>query len=193
MWAATSGDAWYSGQARGVLGVLHPDSGEVEEIPLGDGSRPHGVIECPDGAAWITDGGLNAIVEVDVGTGEVTTYPLPDSHPDANLNTATFDAQGTLWFTGQMAVYDPVDGSWQEWPLPGDMAQAYAVFVDDRDIVWLSDFAANTVVSFDPATEAFESFPLPGDPGEVRQIHGRPGEVWLPESAADQLVVFRTG
>jgi virginiamycin B lyase len=26
----------------------------------------------------------------------------------------------------------------------------------------------------------------------VRQILGRPGEVWLPESAADQLVVIRT-
>lgn len=105
VWAATTGDAWYAGQARGVLGVLDPDSGEVEEIPLGDGSRPHGVIEGPDGAAWITDGGLNAIVEVEVGTGEVTTYPLPDSHPGANLSTATFDADGTLWFTGQSGVH----------------------------------------------------------------------------------------
>ena len=34
-------------------------------------------------------------------------------------------------------------------------------------------------------------FDLPGNPANVRQILGRRGEVWLPESAADQLVVSR--
>ena len=38
------------------------------EMPLGDGSAPHGVIVGPDGAPWITDGGLNAIVRVDPRT-----------------------------------------------------------------------------------------------------------------------------
>ena len=36
--------------------------------PLGEGSAPHGVIVGPDGAPWITDGGLNAIVRVDPRT-----------------------------------------------------------------------------------------------------------------------------
>jgi virginiamycin B lyase len=280
VWAASDGMVWYTGQNAGVLGVLDPDSGAIREIPLGDGSRPHGVIEGPDGDAWITDGGLNAIVRVDTGVGdeddEVEVFPLPGSAPDANLNTAAFDAGGTLWFTGQdgvygrlvdgeievfevepgpygitstddavyyaslagshlglvdpatgdlavldpptadqgtrrvwadssgriwssqwtagqVAVYDPADESWQEWPLPGDGPMAYAVYVDDEDIVWLSDFAANTVVSFDPENEEFTSYPLPGQPGDVRQIHGRPGEVWLPESGADQLTVIRLG
>jgi streptogramin lyase len=35
------------------------------------------------------------------------------------------------------------------------------------------------------------SFGLPDTPGEVRQLLGRPGELWAPESAADQLVVIR--
>jgi virginiamycin B lyase len=65
--------------------------------------------------------------------------------------------------------------------------------VDDRDIVWLSDFGANTIVSFDPTTERFASFPLPSEPSNVRQIHGRKGEVWGAESAADRLVVVRQG
>jgi virginiamycin B lyase len=67
------------------------------------------------------------------------------------------------------------------------------VFVDDEDIVWLSDFGSNSLVRFDPATEEFHTYPLPGRPGEVRQIHGRPGEVWGAESATDHLVVIRTG
>jgi virginiamycin B lyase len=88
-------------------------------------------------------------------------------------------------------VHDPADGTWQQWRLPGDNPQAYAVYVDDRDMVWLSDFGANTLVRFDPATEEFASFELPHVPGNVRQILGRPGEVWAPESAADTIVVLR--
>jgi virginiamycin B lyase len=66
------------------------------------------------------------------------------------------------------------------------------VFVDDRDIVWLSDFGGNAIVRFDPSTEAFTQYPLPHQPGNVRQILGRPGEVWGAESAADHLVLIRT-
>ncbi len=58
--------------------------------------------------------------------------------------------------------------------------QAYAVYVDERDAVWLSDFGANAMVRFDPLHEVFDVFPLPSSPANVRQILGRPGEVWGP-------------
>ena len=60
-----------------MLGWLNPTSGEVREIPLGTRSAPHGVIVGPDGAAWVTDGGQNAIVRVDPLTNEVRLFPLP--------------------------------------------------------------------------------------------------------------------
>jgi virginiamycin B lyase len=63
--------------------------------------------------------------------------------------------------------------------------------VDDRDIVWLSDFGANALVKFDPARESFEAIRLPSSPANVRQILGRPGEVWGAESGVDKLVVVR--
>lgn len=276
---ATDGGVWYTAQGSGELGWLDPASGETRHIPLGAGSRPHGVIVDGDGAPWITDGGLNAIVEVDPDTFEVRVRPLPDDRPGANLNTATFDHDGMLWFTGQsgvygsldpatgeMAVYDapggrgpygiatapdgsvfyaslagshiavigddgsaeviepptaaqgarrvwpdstgavwvsewnsgnlsrysPDEKSWDIWPLPGGDPAAYAVFVDDADIVWVSDFGSNSMARFDPQTETFTSYDLPHDPGDVRQILGRPGEVWGAESAADHLILIRT-
>ena len=58
----------------------------------------------PDGAAWVTDGGLNAIVRVDPKSRRVRRYPLPASSGYANLNTAVFDRRGVLWFTGQSGI-----------------------------------------------------------------------------------------
>jgi virginiamycin B lyase len=64
--------------------------------------------------------------------------------------------------------------------------------VDERDRVWLSDFGANALVRFDPVRETFESFPLSSSPADVRQLLGRPGQVWGAESGVDKLVVIRT-
>ncbi len=106
------------------------------------------------------------------------------------------DSQGRLWISewnaGQLGVYDPATGAWQEWRLPGANPQAYAVYVDEHDHVWVSDFGANALVRFDPATEEFMTLPLPSPSSSVRQILGRPGEVWGAASGADTIVLIRT-
>jgi virginiamycin B lyase len=68
----------------------------------------------------------------------------------------------------------------------------YAIYVDERDKVWLSDFGANALVRFDPATSKFMRVRLPSTDAAVRQILGRPGEVWGAESGTDKLVVVLT-
>jgi virginiamycin B lyase len=273
------GTVWYTGQNKGVLGRLDPKTGKIKRIPLGEGSRPHGVIVGPHGNAWVTDGGLNAIIRVDATTEDAKVFPLPKAGTNANLNTAAFDAQGRLWFTGQTGIYgrldpetgdmdvwnapkgpgpygiaatptgeiyyvslagsflgkpdletgetkvieptkkdagtrrvssdslgrlwvsewnvgnlsryDPVAKRWKDYNLPGPEPHAYAVYVDDRDKVWVSDFTANTILKFDPVTETFESFPSDRPRADVRQMLGRPGEVWGAESGTDRLVVIR--
>ena len=102
---ARDGGVWYTAQHTGRLGWLDPRNGRSKFVPLGSGSAPHGVIVGPDGAPWITDGGLNAIVRVDPRTRKVRRFPLPATAGYANLNTATFDRRGILWFTGQSGVY----------------------------------------------------------------------------------------
>ena len=86
--AADGRSVWYTAQGSGQLGLLDPATGKSRLIPLGGGSAPHGVIVGPDGAPWITDGGLNAIVRVDPRTEKVDRYPLPPERGSANLNTA---------------------------------------------------------------------------------------------------------
>jgi virginiamycin B lyase len=81
--------------------------------------------------------------------------------------------------------------AWKVWSLPKSKSGCYAVYVDDRDKVWLTDFIANAILRFDPATETFESFPSDRRSASVRQLLGRRGEVWGAESGTDRLVVIR--
>jgi virginiamycin B lyase len=276
---APDGTVWYTAQSQGALGILDPKSGKVTQIPLGADSAPHGVIVGPDRAAWITDGGQNAIARFDPASKAVKLFPLPKEFPNANLNTATFDRKGILWFTGQNGVYgrvdpatgkvqafkapkgvgpygitttpsgevwyaslagdhiaridtvsgdalmvqpprpgvgprriwsdskgllwvsfwnsgevgryDPLKKEWKVWRLPKSGSGCYAVFVDDKDKVWLSDWTNNAIVRFDPATEKFDAFPSNKRRSDVRQMLGRPGELWAAESGTDRLVVVR--
>lgn len=118
---APDSKVWYTAQGSGELGLFDPATGESTLIPLGRGSSPHGVIVGPDGAPWVTDSGQNAIVRVDPATLEVQRFPLPPERAGANLNTATFDRRGLLWFTGQSGVYgrlDPATGQVEVWDAP---------------------------------------------------------------------------
>ena len=86
-------------------------------------------------------------------------------------------------------MYDPATKQWREWKLPGK-AHAYAVWVDDKDKVWLTDWSTNAVVRFDPQTQKFDSFPSDRAQSNVRQMLGRHGELWGAESGTDRLVMI---
>lgn len=277
---APDGGVWFTAQGSGHLGWFDPKGGRSELIALGRGSAPHGVVQGPDKAAWITDGGQNAIVRVAWPSREVKVFPLGPGAPYANLNTCAFDGDGDLWFTGQsgfvgkvavksgqvtvkesprgrgpygicstpsgdvwwcslagsfiaridrrtgesavvepptknqgarriwsdshgrlwvsewssgqLSMHDPRSREWRQWKLPGANPMTYAVYVDERDIVWASDFGGDAVLSFDPRTEKFESFRFPRLGINVRQLLGRPGEVWLPESGTEHISLIRT-
>ena len=268
-------------RAPGELGWLDPATGETRQIPLGAGSAPHGVIVGPDGAPWITDGGLNAIVRVDPDTEQVDRLPTAADRPQrepqhrhvrqrrhpvvhrpkrrlrtprpgdrrrwtcstrpavAGRTASPRRPSGDVYYASLAGNYvgridrrdrratvaraanarpgrparlvglarphlgqrmerrtgrastTPPPASGGSGGYPGDSPQAYAVYVDDRDIVWLSDFGGNALVRFDPRAKPSRRSRCPSDPSNVRQILGRPGEVWGAESAADQIVVVR--
>jgi virginiamycin B lyase len=187
------GTLWFTGQA-GVYGRLNPGTGAMEVFDAPGGRGPYGITATKDGAVYYASLAGSHVGRIDPSTGRATVLRPPTANQGTRRVWA--DSQGRIWCSqwnaGQVAVYDPQSGDWREWKLPGASPQAYAVYVDERDRVWLSDFGANALVRFDPATEQFESFPLPSTPSNVRQILGRPGEVWGAESAADALVVVRS-
>jgi virginiamycin B lyase len=152
---APDGTVWYSGQQKGVLGRFDPKTGKNEDIPLGPGAAPHGVIVGPDGAPWITEGGQNAIARVDPVTRQVKLFPLPREFAYANLNTATFDKKGILWFTGQAGVHgrvDPATGKVEAWrsPRPG----SYGITTTPGGDVWFASLAGDYIGKINTDTGA---------------------------------------
>ena len=142
---------WYTAQGSGELGRLDPTTGETHHIALGQGSAPHGVIIGPDGVPWITDGGLNAIVRVDPLTEEVKVYPLPANSGYGNLNTATFDHNGTLWFTGQSGIYgrlDPQVGKIEVFQAPRGPGP-YGISTTPNGTVYYSSLAGSYIARID--------------------------------------------
>ena len=93
------------------------------------------------------------------------------------------------WNSGHVSVYDPSTRNWQTWKLPGEKPRAYSIYVDENDVVWLTDFTANAIVRFDPKTAEFQRFPSDRPNASVRQMLGRKGEAWGAESGVDRLVV----
>ena len=275
-WPRPGRDRLVHGAANGALGRLDPATRRTTDVPLGTGSAPHGVIVGPDGAAWVTDSGLNAIVRVDAD------HQRGQALPAAGRPAGRQPQHRRLRPAGDPVVHRPVrrvrparpgqrgDGGLRRTPGPralrdhrhprrhrlvrlagrqphrpgrpddgsGDGGRAAdagpgrppglerlpgaplgqrverrpgrpsttrrrtpgrsgaSPATSPRPTPSTSTTAtscgcptsAPTPSSASiPATESFTSFPLPSRPSNVRQILGRPGEVWAPESAADAL------
>jgi virginiamycin B lyase len=187
------GILWFTGQS-GIYGRLDPATGKVEVFKAPRGPGPYGISTTPDGDVYYASLAGSYIARIDLETGAATVLEPPTQ--DQGARRIWSDSQGRLWVSewnaGKLAVYDPATDRWQEWRLPGYNPLPYAVYVDEKDIVWLSDFGANALMRFDPTQERFEVFALPSPGANVRQILGRPGEVWGAESGTDKLVVIRT-
>jgi len=131
------------------------------------------------------------LTKIDVVTGAVEVVNSPTR--GAGARRVWSDSKNRLWVSlwnsGEVGLYDPQAKSWKKWKLPGNAPMAYSVYVDDQDAVWLTDFGSNTIVRFDPQREKFQSFPG----RNIRQMLGRKGEVWAPESGDDRIIGIRFG
>jgi virginiamycin B lyase len=190
---ARDGGVWYTAQGSGELGWLNPKTGVTRHIPLGEGSAPHGVIVGSDGAPWITDGGLNAIVRVDPRTRRVRRFPLPSRSAYANLNTATFDRRGVLWFTGQSGIYgrlDPKTGRIRVFAAPRGLGP-YGITTTPRGAVYYASLAGSYLGRIDIRTgKATVLRPPTRNQGARRVWSDSRARIWISEWNAGKLGLY---
>jgi virginiamycin B lyase len=185
-----NGVVWFTGQS-GYYGMADPKTGKVQVWNAPKGRGPYGIATTPSGEVWFSSLAGNYIAKIDVKTGALEVVDSPT--PGAGARRVWSDSKNRLWVSlwnsGEVGLYDPASKSWKKWKLPGTSPLAYSVYVDETDAVWLTDFGSNTIVRFDPKTEKFQSFPG----RNVRQMLGRPGEAWAPESGDDRIIGIRFG
>src|SRR5439155_17599631 len=187
---ASDGSVWYVAQGSGELGRLDTATGQIRRVKIDNKSRPHGVIVGPDGAPWITDGGLNAIVRVDPATEKITVYPLPSGREGANLNTATFDKRGVLWFTGQSGIYGRLNskvGKVEVFDAPKGPGP-YGITATPDGTVYYASLAGSHITRLDPFTGAATVIEPPTPNQGARRVWAdSKGNVWVSEWNAGQV------
>jgi virginiamycin B lyase len=188
-----AGVLWFTGQT-GIYGRLDPKAGRVEVFDAPRGRGPYGICATPGGEIYYASLAGSHIARIDTRSGAATVIEPPT--PGQGARRVWSDSKGRIWVSewnsGQVSRFEPASGAWKSWKLPGERPRPYAVYVDADDKVWLSDFGANAMVRFDPVSERFDVLPHERRGANVRQILGRPGEVWAPESGTDHLVVYYT-
>jgi virginiamycin B lyase len=184
---------WFTGQS-GIYGRLDPKSGDMQVFKAPKGRGPYGIHAAPDGTVYYASLAGSFVGKINAD-GSTTVLEPPTRNQGARRVWS--DSKGAIWVaewnSGNLSRYEPKSGKWSAWKAPGDNPQVYAVYVDETDKVWVSEWASQTMMRFDPATQKFELFRSSSAYANVRQIHGRKGEVWTPESAADKIVVYRYG
>ncbi|KXU96150.1 lyase [Caballeronia megalochromosomata] len=188
------GHLWFTGQS-GIYGELDPASAKMRVFDAPRGPGAYGICVTPDGSLYFASLAGSYLGRIDPVSGAAQVIQPPT--PDQGARRVWSDSKGHVWISewnaGKVGMFDPARNQWREWRLPGSEPHAYAIFVDDHDIVWLSEWSANALVRFDPHTEHFETYALPRQHANVRQMMGRPGELWLSESGTDHLLRYRYG
>ncbi len=183
---------WATAQRSGKLVLLDARDGGFTDVDLGRGSAPHGVTLGPDGAAWVTDGGQNAIARYmptgSKGKSKVDLFFVPK--PDANLNTPVFDKEGTLWFTGQNGVigrFEPKSEKMEAWDAPRG-AGPYGIACTPRGAIWYASLAGSYIAQIDTATGKPRVVEPPTkDQGARRLWSDRSSRLWISEWSSGQL------
>ncbi len=182
------GHIWFTVQGGNFIGRLTMESRAVSLIPVKtQASRPYGIKVAPDGTIWAVLFGSYKLARINPETLELTEIDLP--RKDARPRRLEITSDGRIWYGdyrgGYLGAYDPVDGTFQEWPLPsGPESRPYGMASDSGDRVWVVETGVqpNRFVGFDPEREEFFSATeIPSGGRTVRHMHyyEPAGAVWF--------------
>lgn len=120
-------------------------------------------------------------------------FPLPAGSGYANMNTATFDRKGVLWFTGQSGYYgrlDPATGKLDVWPAPLGRGP-YGIATTPDGAVYYASLAGSHIARIDTATGATTVLQPPTPRQGARRVWSdSKGRIWVSEWDSGQVSVY---
>jgi streptogramin lyase len=174
-----NGTIWATGANKEVR-MLDPQSVTFKAFPSpsAKGSPApgaYGLAVAGDGSVWWAEDEVDKMARVDVTTGQVEEFKIPDVGGHAFPRRMNTDANGDLWValwdagklmkidykTKEMTVYTP----------PSKTGGNYSVVVDKKNnYIWVSEHQVDKIARFDPKTQEWVEFPLPEAESDPRRI-----------------------
>ncbi len=176
------GMIWWNGQFGNVVGRLNPKTGEMKEIALPAGAKPHSVTPDAQGNIWYTGNANGTIGRIDAKTLEIKVYPMPD--PMAiDPHTAEFGPDGTMIFSLQnsqmIGRLVPSTGVVTLIKLGNTPEKnPYGVKFDKAGMAWVQCAESNCIIRVDPKTMAMQEFKLPEGSKVRRAAFTSDGMLW---------------
>jgi virginiamycin B lyase len=179
------GAIWWTGQYGNLVGRINPQTGEMKEITLPPGTRPHSITPDPQGNVWYMGNANGTIGRIDGKTHEVKVYNMPD--PAAkDPHTGEFDQKGNLIFSVQNAQMvgklEPSSGKVTLVKVPAPDKNPYGVKIDRQGIAWFGCSESNCILRLDPATMQLTEMKLPMGSTVRRLAFTSDGMLWYGNS-----------
>jgi virginiamycin B lyase len=190
------GNIWYTGNTAAHIGKVDPKTGKVTEYKMPDPAArdPHTLIFDRQGILWFTVQGGNFVGKLDPKSGAVTLAkaPTPNSRPYGIVimsdGTPVFD----LFGTNKIGTINPKTMEITEYVLP-EGARPRRIEVDQKDVVWYTDYARGYLGRLDIRTKEVKEFASPGGPKS--QPYGiavtSDGALWYSESGVQPNTLVR--
>ncbi|HEX6694697.1 MAG TPA: hypothetical protein VF035_08385 [Longimicrobiales bacterium] len=138
---------------------------------------------------------------LDIASGAIRTFDVPTPQPLAEGGAIPYGLavgrDGTLWGSdlrgNRIYAVDAQGGAVRTWDMPTTHSSPRRIDLDHRGVLWIPEYANNTLTSFDPASGRFTQYPLPipdALPYVVRADSAR-DIIWIGTGAADAVLAFR--
>jgi streptogramin lyase len=173
------GNIWVSGRP---LKKFDPHTGKytyyAAEVP-----DSYGIAFDRAGNIWFAQ--FNArdhqgIGMVDVKTDQITKLKTPEGVTPRRLK---IDSKGMVWigdyFGGSLTRFNPQNGEFTVFKLPGPMPTPYGLEVDHDDNVWYASMYTDVMGKLDPMTGKVTEYPSPyGERGTRDMVMDANGRIW---------------
>lgn len=157
--------AWYAGNRNRHIGLIDPESGDIEKIEMpGDGyGDVHTMAFTSEDDIWFTLQGANQIGFLDVDQRKVTLYdvPTPSARPYGLIVDTNDRPWATLFGTHKLATVTAA-GDVKEINLPREAARPRRLGIDTEGVIWYVDYAKGYLGRYNPETGDIEEWRLPG-------------------------------
>lgn len=188
------GSIWWTGQggAGNNVGRIDPETGEMVEVWLPEGTYPHSVTPDANGDIWYLGNKNGTVGIVDGETLEITKiYEMPD--PAArDPHTGEFDQQGRFWFTLQQSNMvgriDPATDEIRLITLERPRSRPYGIKIAKDGSAWVACNGGPCLYHLAADDMAQTRIDLPNQESHVRRLDiAQDGTIWYGNAGAGRL------